>query len=277
MSVLLSVITINYNNKTGLQDTLSYLDNHTLPDIVEWLVIDGGSSDGSIGVIENYSSKLSLYISEPDNGIYHAMNKGTALAKGEYVIFMNSGDRFTDGLLEQTLLQATLHSDDIIYGDCFETSKGKEPVLSKGKPSFTFLDLVKGCICHQAAFISRAHQLKVPYDENMKLASTRRFFLESAVFEDAGFRYTEWPVAIYDTTGVSYTRRSELVRELDMYLAMKLPRLLKADLDRYMQIDNIIRNSSLFQVLFSVNDFSGKKRLFESVVKFIHRIMFRIF
>ena len=85
MGILLSVITINYNNIDGIEKTLSYLDEHTLPEIVEWLIIDGGSRDGSNEVIGKYASKLALHISEPDKGIYHAMNKGTALAKGEYV------------------------------------------------------------------------------------------------------------------------------------------------------------------------------------------------
>jgi hypothetical protein len=82
------------------------------------------------------------------------------------------------------------------------------------------------------------------------------------------------PVAIYDTTGVSHLRRPELVNELDGYLSLQFPGLVKADLDRYLQMDNIIRNSGLYQLLISIHPFSGKKRLFEAIVKFIHRIIF---
>ena len=110
----LSVITINYNNKNGLIKTINSVINQTYKDF-EFIIIDGGSTDGSLEVIQEYSGQINYWVSEPDNGIYHAMNKGIVMAKGEYCNFMNSGDCFFD---EQVLKNAFSHnlSVDIFIG-----------------------------------------------------------------------------------------------------------------------------------------------------------------
>ncbi len=85
----LSIITINFNNAVGLKKTIESVVNQTSNDF-EYIVIDGGSKDGSIDIIKKYDSKINYWISEPDNGIYHAMNKGILLAKGDYLEFQLS-------------------------------------------------------------------------------------------------------------------------------------------------------------------------------------------
>ena len=87
----LSIITINYNNKNGLQKTIDSVISQTFKDF-EWIIIDGGSTDGSKELIEKYSQHITYWVSEPDKGIYNAMNKGIKVAKGEYLFFLNSGD-----------------------------------------------------------------------------------------------------------------------------------------------------------------------------------------
>ena len=91
----ISVITINYNNKSGLEKTIQSVISQTYFEL-EYIIIDGGSSDGSIDVIKKYENKIDYWISEQDKGIYNAMNKGIAQAHGEYCNFMNSGDCFHD-------------------------------------------------------------------------------------------------------------------------------------------------------------------------------------
>jgi len=88
-----SIITVNYNNKTGLFNTIKSVINQTFSDF-EFIIIDGGSDDGSIEVIKEYSDRITYWVSERDNGIYNGMNKGIVQAKGDYVNFMNSGDTF---------------------------------------------------------------------------------------------------------------------------------------------------------------------------------------
>ena len=89
----LSIITVNYNNVKGLVDTIESIVNQTNNDF-EYIIIDGGSMDGSVDVIKRYIDKIDYWVSEKDHGIYHAMNKGIKVATCEYCIFMNSGDTF---------------------------------------------------------------------------------------------------------------------------------------------------------------------------------------
>ena len=106
----LSVITINYNNRDGLRKTIESVVNQTCRDF-EYIIIDGGSTDGSVDVIKQYADRIDYWVSEPDKGIYHAMNKGIAVAHGEYLNFMNSGDCF----YESTVVENVLQLKDMVY------------------------------------------------------------------------------------------------------------------------------------------------------------------
>ena len=110
----LSIITVNLNNKDGLQKTIDSVISQTYKDF-EWIIIDGGSTDGSKELIENYSDYVSYWVSEPDKGIYNAMNKGIKQSHGEYLQFLNSGDIFIeDNTLKQVVSQ--LVNEDIVFG-----------------------------------------------------------------------------------------------------------------------------------------------------------------
>src|SRR4030043_464009 len=111
----LSIITINLNNAAGLRQTIESVINQTFSDY-EYIIIDGGSTDGSVDVIKEYASKLRYWITEPDTGIYNAMNKGIMQAKGEYFQFLNSGDWFLNETILQKLFSVD-HNADILYGD----------------------------------------------------------------------------------------------------------------------------------------------------------------
>ena len=103
-----TVITINYNNADGLRQTILSVVGQTCDDY-EYVIIDGGSTDGSVEVIKEREDKISYWVSEKDGGIYNAMNKGVKAARGEYLIFMNSGDIFYDN---KVLSDACLHIHD---------------------------------------------------------------------------------------------------------------------------------------------------------------------
>jgi len=91
----LSIITVNLNNEVGLSKTIESVQNQTYRDY-EYIIIDGGSIDGSLNILNEYSQIFTHWVSEPDSGIYDAMNKGIKFAKGEWIIFMNSGDFFAN-------------------------------------------------------------------------------------------------------------------------------------------------------------------------------------
>src|ERR1700749_5163063 len=134
MNPLLSIITINYNDSEGLGTTINSVKHQNYRPI-EFIIIDGGSTDGSKELIEKNISIVDHWVSEKDEGIYHAMNKGIQKAKGEYLLFLNSGDYLNDSNTLAILI-ADHHNEDIIYGDIFmkETYhtwlKKHSPVLS---------------------------------------------------------------------------------------------------------------------------------------------------
>ena len=155
-----SIVTINYNNAEGLRRTIQSVVSQTYADY-EYLIIDGGSTDGSVDIIKEYENKISYWVSEKDGGIYNAMNKGVKASNGEYLIFMNSGDVFyRDKVLED--IQSTNKTDDIIVGKVF-TDKGEEFLYQPNQPTMYFF--YSSTIPHQGAFIKKWLLHKYPYDE----------------------------------------------------------------------------------------------------------------
>ena len=118
----LSIITINYNNKEGLLKTILSVVNQNHHDY-EYIIIDGGSNDGSVDIYKDYADKNDYWVSEKDKGIYNAMNKGIDVAKGEYCIFMNSGDTFYDSNTLQLCIPC-LDGTDVLAGGCKLDSGG---------------------------------------------------------------------------------------------------------------------------------------------------------
>lgn len=193
-----SIITINYNNRDGLRRTIESVVNQTFQDF-EYIIIDGGSTDGSVDVIKEYADRIDYWVSEPDKGIYNAMNKGILQAHGEYLNFMNSGDCFYDTeVLEH--IYTSLDADIVI---------GKYQKSNESTPwhflyeDVTFLDLYVGTFCHQATFIHEHLFHDCLYDENFKMVSDWKFFLEKLIHQDASFRNTNIVIVNYDATGVS--------------------------------------------------------------------------
>ncbi len=126
MLPLLSIITINYNNASGLGRTLSSITAQQGL-AFEYIVIDGGSTDGSIDLIQKYSDKITTWVTEKDQGIYHAMNKGIALSTGKYLLFLNSGDEFNgQDALNKAMLN--LHGTDLITCNLLVVSETSEYV-----------------------------------------------------------------------------------------------------------------------------------------------------
>ena len=144
----LSVITVVCNESEGLNSTLNSTSGQDYMD-KEIIVIDGGSGSGTIDIIRNFSDRISYWVSEPDQGIYHAMNKGIAKASGEWVIFMNAGDTFHHERVLSEIFSSCQANAEIIYGDAvFDYDRFK--VLSKAG---SLDDLWKGMICcHQSMF-----------------------------------------------------------------------------------------------------------------------------
>ena len=199
----LSIITVNLNNLEGLKKTYENVVCQTFTDY-EWLVIDGGSTDGSREFIEQHKDKFAYWCSEPDKGIYNAMNKGIMQAKGEYLNFMNSGDCFA---CEETLagVFGKERTADILYGymkqKCID-GEYLSPRTMKNKVSW--YDLYESTFPHQASFIKRELFNKVGlYDENFKVTSDWKWFAMALLHHKASYDFVPCVLAIYEGGGIS--------------------------------------------------------------------------
>lgn len=221
-----SIITINYNNREGLSRTIESVVCQKNTDY-EFIIIDGGSTDGSIEVIKENERKITYWISEKDKGVYHAMNKGVAQAHGDYCIFMNSGDLFySNNVLEKI---ATINRNvDIIVG---QVSQNNSDTIISPPPigGLTMYHLYSGAIPHQGSFIRTSLLQKYPYDENLKISADWKFFVQTLILENCSIYYTNEHIAKYDTSGISSSNLQLMRREKDDYLKTIFPLRVLAD------------------------------------------------
>jgi glycosyltransferase involved in cell wall biosynthesis len=177
---LLSVITVVFNNARDIERTVLSVLNQTYSNI-EYVLIDGNSTDGTVKIIEKYRSKIAVFISEKDNGIYDAMNKGLAKATGDYVIFMNSGDEFYEKDTVKTVF-ASSPDADIYYGETEMVDQNLQSLgqhRHKAPENFTWQDFKYGmCVGHQAVYIRR--NLVKSYDLKYQLSSDIDWILFAA-------------------------------------------------------------------------------------------------
>lgn len=234
-----SVITINYNDQDGLKKTIKSVVNQTNTDY-EYIVIDGGSTDGSIDVIKENENHITYWVSEKDNGVYHAMNKGVVQAHGDYLIFINSGDRFH---ALDILSSVGEYKEDII---CGKVLKGDSTWPSGHyKPTISLVDLMRGSLPHQAMFIKRELLVKHPYDEKYKILSDWKFCIEAIVFDNCSFRNIDIIIADYDTSGISTNSNGLLPKERELILKEKFPPRIIADYQRLTPVDDELLDQAL--------------------------------
>lgn len=224
-----SVITINYNNCDGLCRTIESVIGQTSDDF-EYIVIDGGSTDGSVDVIKDNSSSISYWISERDRGIYHAMNKGVAQAHGDYCIFMNSGDCFHHNRVLE-LINNCNFTEDIIVG---KVSVNKRGVVISPPPKgeLTFYHLYSGSIPHQGSFIKTDLLRKYPYDESLKISSDWKFFVQTMIIDNCSVRFVDEYIAKYDLNGLSSDNPQLMREEKERVLSEMFPSRVLGDYRR---------------------------------------------
>lgn len=200
---LISIITVSYNCLDTIEQTIQNVLKQTYPNL-EYIVIDGGSTDGTVDVIKKYSDRLTYWISEPDKGIYDAMNKGTLVATGEWVLFRNSGDYFFSPETMRDVFQAYEDKgEEFIYGGMrLFTSNGYCDTLYQ--PQGT--DIWRSAhFPHPATFIRRTTQLRIPYPTDLRVASDYYFF-QKLIVEGARYKMHNGIVTLFDNeTGISST------------------------------------------------------------------------
>jgi len=196
----LSIITINYNDAGGLIKTIESLLKQTFNDF-EFLIIDGGSTDGSKEIIEQSLVKLAYWVSEKDNGVYHAMNKGIVKATGEYIYFLNSGDYLENADVLKNIFAAG-NNEDIIYGDIIlDFKEASYTKTCPDKLSFSFF--IKNALPHQSTFIRR--QLFSDFglhNEKLKIVADWEFLMNAICKYQVSYKHVPFVVAVFNTQGI---------------------------------------------------------------------------
>jgi glycosyltransferase involved in cell wall biosynthesis len=251
MDPRVTVITINFNNATGLANTIRSVADQT-PEDIEYIVIDGGSIDNSRAVIESNSGFIDHWVSEPDNGIYHAMNKGIARARGRYLLYLNSGDYFNgpdsiSGLFKDNPVE------DIIYGDILVRKNGH--TWRKAYPdTLNFEFFLRDSLPHPASLIRRTLFEKLgPYSEHHKIVSDWEFFMNAICKHNVPYRYVPHAVAVFNEDGISSNPANDnlINAEKQQILSSQYAAFL-ADyrtLDRFRSELINIKNSRLYKIV----------------------------
>ena len=253
---LISVITVCYQAAETLQKTiLSVRQQYYQP--LEFIVVDGGSTDGTRDIISRHQDIITRWVSEPDRGIYDAMNKGVSMATGEWVIFMNAGDTFAandvllriykktptpktptpspsrgeGSLITPTINNATSNANQtplpsggagggclgggfsVLYGSVIKNGRVIEPHRFTNPHRMPF--------CHQSSLVRTSCLREQPFDINHRMSADLKFF-KQLLLAGHQFQQVPFPIAIFDTTGVSNARRSagladniSVIREVD--------------------------------------------------------------
>lgn len=197
-----SIITINLNNRLGLKKTIDSVINQNYSNY-EYIIIDGASIDGSLEEIKKYSDAITFWKSEPDQGIYHAMNKGINIARGEYVLFLNSGDFFVDNYVLLKAQKQIEPDDQICTGDTLLQEKTGLR-LHRSPEVITFEHMRFDTIAHPSSFIRRElFQNYGMYNENFKIVSDWAFFFKVLIMHNVRYKKLHFNVSVFDMYGIS--------------------------------------------------------------------------
>ena len=246
----LSIITVNLNNLEGLKKTYESVVCQTFTDY-EWLVIDGGSTDGSREFIEQHQDKFAYWCSEPDKGIYNAMNKGIIQAKGEYLNFMNSGDCFACAeTLEQVFDEE--RTEDILYGYVMIGNSNRKIFLPETmKEKLYWYDFYIFALPHQGTFIRRKRFEDIGlYDENYKVVSDTKWFVEAILHHKVTYRFVPHRIAIFEEGGISQTAKCK--EESTLLRNSCFPDYLSVDIAFDVYRLSIIQSSKITRFLFKI-------------------------
>lgn len=195
----ISVVTVCYNAADTIERTMLSVLNQTYHDI-EYIIIDGGSTDGTVDIIRKYADKIAYWVSEPDKGIYDAMNKGIKVATGEWINFMNAGDTFKSSSVTEFIFQNDFFDrTGVVFGDTVFKCKNKQKIVRFGDdPHHKIMPS-----CHQSIFCRRNLLVKKPFDLKYKIAADYNLFFQLRQM-NVGFQYIQIVIAVYDATdGIS--------------------------------------------------------------------------
>lgn len=271
---MISIITINYNNKVGLENTIKSVVEQTYSDY-EHIVIDGDSTDGSKDIVLNFKDRLSYYISEPDTGVYQAMNKGIRKAVGDYLLFLNSGDTFFHKDVLSSVSEILTDGLDIYYGNLnfIDTT---EQIVKQYPEHLTFGFFYKTSLGHPASFIKKSlFESTSYYNETNKIVSDWEFFMLAICKYDATYRHMDVVVSNFETNGMSSTaeNRERILRERKQVLNDHFP-FLMADFQKAEEAEEALKilKTNRFKMLKELEHSKWAKKINSGVLRILLRL-----
>lgn len=208
---LVSIVTVSYNAVSTIEQTILSVINQTYSNI-EYIIIDGGSTDGTIEIIRKYENKIAYWVSEPDGGIYDAMNKGVRKTTGQWLNFMNAGDSFYNKEVLFNLFENFNGKQvDVLYGDTMIKCLNKSCI----KKAFPLETMCKSLpFCHQSVFVKTDVMKKYLFDVRFRIAADYNFFY-TIYNRNYIFHYMEAIISIYDASdGISSKQREKAYKEI---------------------------------------------------------------
>ena len=245
----LSIVTINRNNALGLEKTMHSVVDQSHKEI-EYIIVDGASTDGSVEVIKDLESEFAhlKWVSEPDSGIYNAMNKGLHMATGEYVQILNSADCLAANDVTEQMLAALEDAGypNIFYGNMIKCFPDGLRIVDKcfAGQEITMLGMYTGTLNHDPVYIRRDLFEKYGYyDESLKIVSDWKWYLQTIILGGEKPKYVDLDVTLFDMTGISEnTNSTAMIREeRKKVLEEMVPSVYLHDYQRYSDDINMMR------------------------------------
>lgn len=197
----ISIITVCKNETAGIRRTLESVKNQSYQNF-EHIVIDGGSSDGTKEIIDEFEPHLAHFVSQSDNGIYAAQNKGIAAATGDYLLFINGGDCLHDQNVLQDVF-STKRKADIIYGNLLIEEQDGSETLGRTPPEITLDFLLRGTLWHPVSFIKKTLFAELGlYSEQLKIVADYEFFIRALMLHGASSEHVERVISKFNTNGI---------------------------------------------------------------------------
>ena len=235
----LSIITINYNNLNGLLRTRESIICQTFKDY-EWIVIDGGSTDGAKEFLQEHNDEFAYWCSEKDKGVYNAQNKGITKAKGEYLIFMNSGDSFfSRDTLEKVFSQE--RTADILYGNWIQVYNDGRMEQKNAPEDVSLHFFFNNNICHQAMFIKNSVMALSPYDEGFRIYADWAKWIE-LLLAKCTFEYVNVTICRFTMDGISQTDLNTCREEFKKIQENSYSKAIRNTIKNLLHDEEVIKN-----------------------------------
>lgn len=215
--IKISIITVSYNAVKTINQTIKSVMDQTYTNI-EYIIIDGGSSDGTIEIIKNYADRLTYWVSETDNGIYDAMNKGLKKASGDFVYFIGADDCLIDDDIIRKVVDILKKNDevDILSGTVWMVDE-KTKLQRLWQNNVSKEKIMQGyMVHHQGLFTKRKILEKYPFNLKYKIVSDYEFVLNTYFDKTIKYKYVATPIAFYSLGGISGYDASRLVEHVEV-------------------------------------------------------------